>query len=352
MENSTVRYLDLHSPAWEVIHFYHPYCVGGLFAVIALLCVFYTAYLFHYRAYNHTGGLLTLILTIGFLFSAARSLLLAQDLDPSIRPIIDLIACIRTPSIASLFGLTFTVIVRSSESEFNKASVLARLVCLVCLLLNYSIATTPTVLRHFYTSRHIITQASLAGAEMYFMVVLFIMGLAYVCMLPKALAHSRHTKSSPKRRLMAAALVGFMSAFLLVGYVFFLLTGFLASHTLRESGTGLGSYIEALLPQLHAIGTSGTEALLTGLLVIAAVLLINTPASSNNSSPDVSLHTATSGAHPEMQGLLMYPGRPASPMASHGGHHSRNAAITGGSSYRSSSQQPANGFHSLYKADA
>jgi hypothetical protein len=314
MDNST-------SSTWVAIAFYQPYFIGGVFALNALLSLGYLIHLLRYRAYNHMGGLISGVLLLTFLFSASRSLLIAQAFVREIQTAVELLDCFRTVSICSIFGLTFVAIVRCSESEFSKSYMGTKIACFMCILVNYGIAALSQTLSLFYGSEQLIPKAVQVACDMYFMTVLFIMGFAYIFMLPKTLSMGRNAKSTAAapQRILTATLVALLSAVLLIAYVMFLLSAFITDR-LKIGSESMGRWYDfgVIFRHVHLIGTAAMEAILTGLLVISAVLLIKTP----QSSPEISPVSA-----PEASALL-YPGRNTinatsyrSPVNSNGSHH-------------------------------
>lgn len=322
MENLTSSITIQSTPAWTAVNLYHPYFVGGLFAVNAILSLGYLIYVLRYRAYNHMGGLISGVLLLTFLFSTIRSLLIVQSFSAEIHHTLQILDCLRTVSISSVFGLTFIAIVRSSESEFVKAYVTTKIVCFICVLLNYGIALLPTILRHCFIADHLVPKAVQVACDMYFMTSLFIMGLAYIFMLPKTLSMSRDVKSgsSSPKRILSAALVNLLAAVILLVYIMFLLLEFLTDRL------GLGSQDMgriwrewgAIVRHAYLLGISASEAVLTGLFVVCAALLIR---------PPHFLRETSHASAPETQGLL-YPGRNTinapsyrAPAAGNGYHH-------------------------------
>ncbi|XP_055355250.1 uncharacterized protein LOC129600708 [Paramacrobiotus metropolitanus] len=320
------------SPAVTAVSTYHPYVVGGVFGLNALLSLGYLIYLLHYRAHNHMGGLISGLLLLTFFFSAIRALLIGQAFATEIRQILAWTDSIRTVSICSIFGLAFIAVVRSAESELVKANIASKLACIACILVNYAIAAVPTILWHVNVDQ-LVGKALQVACDMYFMTLLCIMGFAYIFMLPKTLSMGRNAKATAiaPRRILTAALVGLLAAVVALVYVMFLSMGFLTERLgidWSKSVMSDQSVWSDVLRHLCALGTSATEAILTGLLVICAVLLIKTP---HSSTPELSPATA-----PEMQGLL-YPGR--------------NTINNPTAAYRPAHAVHSNGYHQidLYK---
>ena len=106
---------------------------------------------------------------------------------------------------------------------------------------------------------------------MYFMTVLLIMGLSYILMLPKIMTMARAAKiaTTAPRRVVGSALIGFLSAFLLIIYVLFLFLDF----ALLTPGFPIDFGLRwrentQVLQQLQSTGTAATEALITVLNLV------------------------------------------------------------------------------------